>query len=218
MKVTWFGHACFGLSSDSGLLLVTDPYNPTHYGPSFTYAEVGGQPDVVTVSHHHPDHGYPEQFANLPDVIDTPGEHDFKGIGILGVPTFHDGSQGTERGGDIMFVVTMDGLRVAHLGDIGTPLTPQQVATIGELDLLMLPVGGTFTIDWRQAGDIVATLRPKITIPMHYHTDKCSFNIDGVEKFVAGKDNVIKAGTTQIDVGEYVEDHPGSIVVLEHAR
>lgn len=218
MKVTWYGHACFGLRSDSGLLLVTDPYNPTHYGPSFTYASIGEEPDIVTLSHHHPDHGYPEQFANLPVVIDTPGEHEVEGIDILGIPAFHDSSRGEERGADIIFVITVDGLRVAHLGDLGAPLTAGQVSAIGQLDLLMLPVGGTFTIDWRQAGKVVETLNPKITIPMHYRTDKCSFNIDGVGKFIAGKQNVIQADTTHIDLGEYVEDHPGSIVVLEHAR
>ena len=218
MKLTWYGHACFGLNSESGVLLITDPYNPTHYGPSFTYALIGDEPDVVTISHQHPDHAYPEQFARRPKVIDTPGEHEFEDIDILGIPAFHDSSRGVERGADIMFAITMDGLRVAHLGDLGAPLTPEQITAIGRSDLLMLPVGGTFTIDWREAGDIVETLKPKITIPMHYHTDKCSFNIDGVDRFIAGKENVIKAGTTQIDVGEYVEDHPGSIVVLEHAR
>lgn len=218
MKVTWYGHACFGLRSGSGLLLITDPYDPTHYGPSFSYGLIGDEPDVVTLSHHHPDHAYPEQFANRPTVIETPGEHHSSGLSITGIPTFHDGSRGAERGADIMFVITMDDLRVAHLGDVGTPLTAEQIAAIGQVDLLMVPVGGTFTIDWRQAGKIVEALNPAITIPMHYRTDKCSFNIDGVDKFIAGKENVIQAGTTHIDPGEYVEDHPGSIVVLEHAR
>ncbi|MGI1690148.1 MBL fold metallo-hydrolase [Thermoanaerobacter uzonensis] len=185
MNIKWLGHACFKLTSEKGTVIVTDPFDE-----SVGYPMPNVKADIVTSSHSHFDHNYFKAVKGNFDIVDTVGEHNIKGINIKGVNTFHDDEHGAKRGKNIVFVFDIDGIRVCHMGDLGHVLTEKQVEEIGPVDVLLIPVGGYYTIDAKQAVEVMNQLKPKITIPMHYKTEFINFPIETVDNFLgmtAGK-------------------------------
>ncbi|PIR61640.1 MAG: hypothetical protein COY81_01460 [Candidatus Pacebacteria bacterium CG_4_10_14_0_8_um_filter_43_12] len=170
MTITYHGHSCFKLRGKRGTV-VTDPFDEyVGFSPSSLNA------DIVTVSHHHPDHDAVSKVTGTarrpkPFIIDAAGEYEIGGISVFGVPSFHDNSQGAERGRNTIFTILIDDVRVCHLGDLGHELTEALIDEIGEIDILMAPVGGVFTIDPAQAVQTVRALEPSLVIPMHYKTE-----------------------------------------------
>ena len=217
MKVKWLGHASFAITADDGTCIVTDPYEPGGFGGAIGYGPITEKADVVTVSHDHADHNYVAGVPGAPTVLKGAGAHEARGIGFKGFETAHDSSGGAERGSNVIFTFTMDGIAVCHLGDLGHRLTADQIDDIGKVDLLLIPVGGVFTIDAERAAKVVSSLAPKIVIPMHFKTAKCGFDIDPVDKFLEGQDNVEKVGSSEVDVDVTDVDNPPKIVVLEPA-
>lgn len=189
VSVTWLGHAAFHLVPVDGPRIVIDPFAPM----------VGSYPwpdpsaEVVLVTHGHPDHSAVERVRGNPKVVRGPGYHKVAGGTFLGVNSFHDDQKGKQRGVNTIFVFTLNQVRFAHLGDLGQPsLTREQLRRIGRVDVLFIPVGGHFTIDAREADRIIAQLRPRIVVPMHYKTQHTAdrLPIVGVEGFLKGKSNV----------------------------
>lgn len=222
MKIKWLGHSCFLLTAASGTTLLTDPYDTAAYRTTLLYRSLdeppGMSPDVVTISHGHADHGNVEALSGTPEIVSTPRSRRAAGFNIRGVEAFHDAERGALRGDNIIFLIEADGMTVCHLGDLGHELTPEQVGAIGSPDVLLIPVGGNFTIGAAEATRVWQQLSPAITIPMHYRNDKCLFKIDGYEKFTAGKPGVETPATSEI---ELVKENPPSspkIIVLEPAN
>lgn len=219
MNIKWLGHSCFLITSASGSTLLTDPYDVSAYTGTLLYrpldAPPGIAPDVVTVSHGHSDHGNVEALLGTPEIVKTPRERLAAGFSIHGVESFHDIEHGARRGENLIFVIQSEGLTVCHLGDLGHELEPAQVEAIGEIDVLMIPVGGVYTVDAAAATRVWRQLSPQVTIPMHYRNEKCLFRIDGVDKFTAGKQGVEYPGTSEMDISK--ENLPVSpkIFVLE---
>lgn len=182
MDVTWFGHSCFYLVGSDGRSLVIDPYDSaTGYGiPPVS-------PDVLLISHNHHDHNNVRAIGGDPVVVKGHGTHRAAGIEFRGVLTYHDDKGGRLRGTNTVFCFTMDGISVAHLGDLGHILTRQQVSEIGPVDLIFIPVGGIFTIDAASAVTVAEQLRAKVVVPMHYLTDSLSFELDPVDRFLKGR-------------------------------
>lgn len=179
MKVRWLGHACFLLTAGDGTKIATDPFNETvGYLPPTVSA------DFVTVSHEHFDHNSVRAIDGKPRVIRGPGEHKAGKHKVIGVESFHDESMGTKRGQNTIFVFDIDGMHVAHLGDLGHPLTEKQLEAIGQIDVLMIPVGGTYTIDAAGAVEVMRQLNPKVTIPMHYKTEVIALPLAPVDEFL----------------------------------
>lgn len=169
MEISYFGHACFKLKGSEGTV-ITDPYG-AYVG--FTLPSTSA--DVITVSHDHPDHNAVGQVRGTarrdkPFLITKPGEYEVGGISVFGVKTFHDAHQGSERGVNNVFTILLDNVRVCHLGDLGHELTTEQISEIGEIDVLLCPVGGVFTIDPQQAVKTIHALEPSYVIPMHFKT------------------------------------------------
>jgi L-ascorbate metabolism protein UlaG (beta-lactamase superfamily) len=215
MKIRWLGHSAFVLSSDSGTKVLTDPYESGSYDGAVGYKPITEKADVITASHTHEDHyclkGLPEGF----ECITTPGKHEAKGLKITGVKTYHDTSQGKERGPNVIFIIEMDGMRVAHMGDLGHLLSADELAAIGKVDVMLIPVGGFYTIGPKEALDVMKSVSPAVTIPMHYKTDSLAFPIKPVEDFLSLAGEHEKPGATGIEVKK--EDLAGKrIVVLEH--
>ncbi|MDP2727422.1 MAG: MBL fold metallo-hydrolase, partial [Dehalococcoidia bacterium] len=129
----------------------------------------------------------------------------------------HDTSRGRERGKNTMFVFAVDGMRISHVGDLGHQLTDQQLAELGSVDVLLVPVGGFYTIDASEATRLVERLGPRVVIPMHYRTARCLFPISGVEDFIEGKKNVRKAATSEVELKKDTLPAEMEIIVLEHA-
>jgi len=167
------------LESQGQNKVVTDPFDG-----SVGYKIPKVEADIVTVSHDHYDHNYVEAVQGDPIIIKTPGEHSYLDIKIKGVPTFHDEIKGTKRGPNIVYVFEMDGLRICHLGDLGHLLSKAQVEEIGKVDVLLIPVGGTFTLDAEGAVEVVKQLSPRLVIPMHFKTPEVSLPIDPVDNFL----------------------------------
>ena len=172
--------------------------------------------DVVLVSHDHGDHTGGKVGGN-PTRVASSGKSKAAGIEFTGIATYHDTSEGSERGPNLVFCFTIDGIRICHLGDLGHDLSETQVGEIGSVDVLIIPVGGVFTIDAAVATSVCDRIRPRVIIPMHYKTDKCDFPIAGVEEFIKGKTNVKKAEASEIELSREGLPKDGEIIVLKHA-
>lgn len=196
MKLKWLGHSCFLITSESGLKIITDPYGTVQ---GVRYAPVKEAADIVTVSHDHFDHNAVSSVAGKPEVVKGSGPNTVKGIQFQGIASYHDESGGRQRGVNTIFCFSIDGIRVCHLGDLGHPPSGGQLKEIGDVDLLLIPVGGFYTIDAKVATQICNELKPKITIPMHYKTPKLDFPIVGVDDFLAGKNNVKRLGLSEAE-------------------
>jgi len=196
MKVKWLGHASFLITSDGGTKIITDPFIP---GNGLSYGEIKESADIVTVSHDHFDHNNVASVGGNPQVVKDAEPVEIKGIKFRGVPTYHDDNLGKDRGNNVIIIMDVDGVQVCHLGDLGHPLSSQQVADIGKVDVLLIPVGGFFTIDAEVATEVCAKLNPGVVIPMHFKNDRCEFPIAGVEDFLQGKAVVTRAGVTEAE-------------------
>ncbi len=179
MHIRWLGHACFEIKSHS-LTVVTDPYDP--YTGFHLPAEL--RAEVVTVSHQHKDHNNSTAILGEPQIISSTGAITISGVEFFGLKTFHDTEGGTQRGENTVFKFTLEDLRLLHLGDLGHQLTNDQLEALGEIDILMIPVGGTYTIDAVTAVTVVQQLKPKIILPMHYKIPELVFPLDPVSNFL----------------------------------
>lgn len=178
MEITWLGHSSFKLKG-SQTTVVTDPY-PQDLG----YTLGKQTANIVTVSHMHPSHSYVEGVGGEPKIIKSPGEYEISNTLIIGLATFHDREQGTLKGKNTVFVVQIDELSVCHLGDLGHTLTSQQVEDIGNVDVLLVPVGGVSTINATVAAEVVRQLEPRIVIPMHFKTPVVTRDLEPVDRFM----------------------------------
>ena len=180
MKLQYLGHAAFRIISDMGTTIVTDPYDGKMTG--FEMAPV--RTDVVTVSHHHGDHDCMNSILGNPAVVDEEIACAADDIAVASYSTFHDEDKGAKRGTNLVFTFLVDGIKVVHMGDIGCR-DENIVEKIKFCDVLLLPVGGTFTVDADGAKWYVDEVKPKIVIPMHYKSEEHSFDIDGVDEFLS---------------------------------
>jgi len=214
MQIKYLGHAAFVITSDSGVKIITDPYATS---PELTYGEITGVADVVTVSHDHFDHCNVAAVGGDPQVMRRAEVSTAKGINFKGIVSYHDDEGGRMRGNNITFCFEVDGVKVCHLGDLGHLLDDKQKAEIGRVDILLIPVGGYYTIDAKTATEVCDQLKPRVIIPMHYRTDKSFSNIAGVEDFLRGKARVKWLDTSQVEfkAGELSND--GQIIVLKPA-
>lgn len=200
MKLKYLGHASFLATASDGTAVVMDPYRAGAFGNALRHAPVRVSADVVLISHSHDDHAYTGDIQGKPTVINRPGSHKVKGIEFRGTATFHDSSGGSERGSNIIFCFTMDGVGICHCGDLGHVLSESEVKSIGPVDVLLLPVGGFFTVDADAATRVMEQLKPKITVPMHFKTPKVDFPIAPVDDFLRGKPNVRKSNSSEVEI------------------
>lgn len=163
MEITFLGHSSFKIKGKT-TSVITDPFDPNMVGLKFPKSEA----DIVTVSHQHNDHNNVEIIGGVKKVVDGPGEYEIGGISIIGTASYHDASKGAERGGNTIYSIEVEGVRITHLGDLGHTLTEEKIKEIGPADILMIPVGGEFTIGPSEAVEVVHAINPTIILPMHY--------------------------------------------------
>lgn len=183
MIIIWQGHSCFKMQDKigpDGVTVVTDPFGK-EYGlkvPNF-------EADIVTSSHDHNDHNNVSALRGNPFIINCAGEYDIKNILIEGIDSFHDEKEGEERGKNIIFRFEIEDISIVHLGDLGKVLDSSQLERLAGTDILLIPVGGKYTINAKQAVEVISQVEPRIIIPMHYKTDDLKIEgIDGVDKFI----------------------------------
>lgn len=166
MDLIYLGHSSFKIKGKTASV-VTDPFDSKMVGLKFSPVEA----DIVTVSHNHADHNQIQLVKNVKKIVDGPGEYEIQGISILGFNSYHDTKKGEARGRNTIYVFEVDGFRIAHLGDLGHHLSEELVENIGDIDILMIPVGGVYTIGSSEAAEIIRDIEPAIVIPMHYKVE-----------------------------------------------
>jgi L-ascorbate metabolism protein UlaG (beta-lactamase superfamily) len=212
MEITYIGHSCFKLRG-KGATVVTDPFESKSTGLIMPKMAA----DIVTVSHQHEDHNAVSKVTGTarrekPYVITAPGEYEISGVGVFGWSSFHDDQEGKEHGKNTMYTIMIDRVSVCHLGDLGGPLTNEQVEGLGVIDVLLVPVGGVYTIDTEVAAQVVGQLTPSFVIPMHYRTPVHNAEIFGklqpVETFfkAMGAEEIAKANSLTVQAGDSREE------------
>jgi L-ascorbate metabolism protein UlaG (beta-lactamase superfamily) len=214
MKVKWLGHSCFLVTSKGGVRIITDPYA---VGGGINYSPIEETADIVVVTHGHDDHSNVSAVRGIPEVVKGSGTKTAKGIQFKGIAAYHDASQGTQRGPNTIFCFTIDDIKLCHLGDLGHLLSPEQIAEIGAVDILFVPVGGFYTIDAPVASQVCDQLKPKVVIPMHFRTPRCAYPIASVEDFLKDKKNVRKAGGSEAEFERERLPAATEIVLLQPA-
>jgi len=218
MVITWYGQACFKIQSGE-LVIAIDPFQK----------EIGLTPprfraDIVLSSHRHYDHNNVEALSGDPFVITGPGEYETKGVSVRGINTFHDTTGGKERGTNTAYVITTEGISIAHLGDFGEDaLRPEILDALGGNDILMIPVGGVYTIDGKTAARFVKQLEPRVVIPMHYAMPGLKVKLDGPESFLKemaarGGEKLEKLTIKKKELTELAEKEVTQVILLSPAR
>lgn len=183
MQIQWFGQSYFKIQTKSNnnadLTIALDPYQDEIglKAPKF-------QADIVTISHDHYDHNNLDAIKGEPFVINKPGEYEVKGAFIYGIPSWHDDQKGKKSGSNLICRFNVEGINLAHLGDLGSELNDEQLEKLGNIDILLIPVGGGPTIDAKIANKIISEIEPRIIIPMHYQIPGLKVKLNGVEEFL----------------------------------
>jgi L-ascorbate metabolism protein UlaG (beta-lactamase superfamily) len=215
MDITYLGHSSFRIKTKSATV-VTDPFDPKKVGLKFAPQEA----DIVTVSHDHDDHNFTEKISGVKKIITGPGEYEISGISIIGFPSFHDGKDGTERGKNTIYVFEAEGLRLAHLGDLGHAISDETVSEMGTIDILMIPTGGIYTIGPKEAGGVVSKIDPYFILPMHHKVPGLALSqadkLEPVETFLKEVgltvENMPKFSIKKEDI---IEDQSTKVIVLQ---
>ena len=173
MQIQWFGQSYFRLQTKNNndeVVIAIDPF-----GDEYGLKPVKFKADVAIVSHEDVGHNNLNSIIGEPFVINNPGEYETKGVFVYGVPSWHDNKEGKEKGANIIYRIQIEDMSIVHLGDLGSDLTDEDLEKIGNVDILMIPVGGASTIDAKKANEIVGQIEPRIVIPMHYHLPELKF-------------------------------------------
>ncbi len=178
MNIYYLGHSCFLITTDGGLTVLTDPYTKVGYE-----LPQGLQADIVTVSHGHFDHAF-TQAVQAKKIVTTTEEYREGEVRIWGVESYHDPKHGALRGGNIIFKIQIGDTLLCHMGDIGEECSPAFAEKIGKVDVLLIPVGGTYTVDAIAAKKYVEALSPRVVIPMHYRPSDGTLDITDCQPFL----------------------------------
>ncbi len=214
MNIKWIGHSCFLIEGKEGKVL-TDPFNE-----GIPYHAPDAVVDVVTVSHEHFDHNAVDRVKGNPAIVRGDGPHTAAGISFEGIPSFHDEEKGAKRGKNTIFVFTIEGIRLAHLGDLGQPLTEAQKKALSGVEAMFIPVGGYFTIGPEQALDAIRALpKLKVVFPMHYKTDRLGsdFPIALLDKFTQRVQNIRKIGRSEVLLSRNTLPGQTEVWILDYA-
>ncbi|MFH1087665.1 MAG: MBL fold metallo-hydrolase [Chloroflexota bacterium] len=211
--IRWLGHAAFLITTSAGTRIITDPYTPS---ATIAYSPIEESADIVTVSHGHGDHSNVAAVRGNPELVRATIEA--KGMKFRAIPSYHDRAQGKERGNNTIFCFEADGLSLCHLGDLGHPLDGNQVTEIGKVDVLLIPVGGNYTIDAIVASEVCEQLKPNVVIPMHFRNEKCTSPIVGVDEFLKDNKNVTRLETSDIEVRQTALPKDRQIIVPKPAN
>jgi L-ascorbate metabolism protein UlaG (beta-lactamase superfamily) len=210
VEITWLGHSCFRIRGKEATI-ITDPYDK---GLGYTM----GKPlaNIVTVSHHHPDHDCVSMIGGKPKIVDGPGEYEISDVIITGIRSFHDDQRGTIRGKNTAYLIQIDEVTVCHLGDLGHVPSSEQVEEMSDVDILLIPVGGISTINAAAAAETVSLVRPKIVIPMHFQTEVVKRELEPLDRFL--KEMGLKNVTPQPKLTVVKSSLPTQtqVVVLEY--
>lgn len=197
MRIKWLGHSCFKITSKAGVRILTDPFDD-----NVGYKIPAVETDIITISHGHFDHNFVDCVKGNFEVVSKVGNFYVKDIPITGIHTYHDGEEGAKRGNNIVYTFEIDGIKLCHLGDLGHELTPSQIEMIGKVNILLIPVGGIYTLNYEEAIKVVQQLNPGIVIPMHYKTPALKLNLDAVDNFTSNFEIVERPSSQVLEINK----------------
>ncbi|MCX6761534.1 MAG: MBL fold metallo-hydrolase [Candidatus Moranbacteria bacterium] len=216
MNIQYYGHSCFKISlkpagrGQNEVVLFIDPFDK-----SVGLRPPQGQADFVLVSHNHHDHNNVDALKGEPRVIDLPGEYSVKGVNVIGIPSYHDSVEGKERGSNTIFLIDGEEIKLCHLGDLGTDLTEKQLEKIGTVNVLFVPIGGKYTIDYKKAIETIKKIEPNIVIPMHFKLKNSTVDIADESKFCAEMGYCVKERPSKLNLkGKEMEGKNMEIVIM----
>ena len=218
MRITYYGHSSFLVEAQDGTRIILDPYRHGAFDGALRYKPIDEPADVVLASHEHDDHGATDTIPGRPQIFVHPVAAKVGGVQILGIEVDHDEAGGSKRGKNTIVVLDDSDLRLAHLGDLGHPLEGDTVKKIGPVDILLVPVGGFFTIDHKEAAAVVEALAPRVVLPMHYKTDEVDFPIVPVDQFLATQTTVRHETGATLELTKATLPNQRTTVVLGRAR
>jgi L-ascorbate metabolism protein UlaG (beta-lactamase superfamily) len=209
------------ITSDEGLKILIDPYGE---GVGYRIHRINA--DVVTISHEHFDHNNVNMIKNRDRALILRGlkkngdwniiDRSIDGVDIYNIPLYHDDNMGKERGKNSGFIYKIDGLKILHLGDLGHILTKPQIDRIGKIDILLIPVGGVYTIGAEEATKVIDQLNPKIVIPMHYKTEPVTLPIEPIDRFIKDKKNIKRVEGYSISISKESLPENQEIILLHY--
>lgn len=212
MLLHWYGHACFLLSS-ADTSIMTDPFNE-----KVGYRLPEDRPDYVTISHDHHDHASVGLVHGIPLVKRTPGLEKLGDFMVYGIDSYHDTQDGTKRGKNMIYVFEHEGVRLAHLGDLGHLLSEAQLIALGRVDVLLIPVGGVYTIDAKAACQVIKQVAPRLIVPMHYKTRDLSIALGEVQEFCDAFGNTVFSGQCALNLTSTTLPSEQQVVVMEYCN
>jgi len=218
MKLKFLGHAAFELTLDDGRVMIFDPYEAGSFDGAVKYAQIEGDFDMAVVSHDHADHYDSNIISGIENVVESEGSFSFGDIKVDTYPCYHDESEGSDRGENLISIIEAGGRRIAHLGDLGHEVTLEDIPELKWVDVLLIPVGGHFTVDASAAYKIVDEFEPAVTVPMHFKTDKVDFPINPVSDFTRLLDNVVERGSSELELNDQLFSGERKTVVLNPAN
>ena len=195
MKLEWIGHACFKMTAADGTVIITDPYDP-----SVGIDMLPLRADVITMSHEHHDHNHTGMIEGAPLILRGTQAAQAGSVSISAAASYHDDAQGQLRGSNAIRIFMIDGMKVVHIGDQGCMPGEDALAAIADADVMMIPVGGTYTVDAEGAKAIIARAKPRCVIPMHVKTARCGYPIDSVQPFLAAMGAKEAAAVREIEM------------------
>jgi len=215
MNIQYYGHSCFKITTKPAgrgreeVIIFIDPFDK-----SVGLRPPQGQADLALVTHNHPDHNNVAALKGEPYVIDIPGEYSIKGVNIVGLNSFHDDKNGELRGLNTFYILESEDLRICHLGDLGSDLSEKQLEDINGIDVLMIPIGGKYTIDGKKAAEIIKRIEPKIAIPMHFKMKGSILDIDDEKKFCGEMGNCPREKISKLNLKKKDLEEKNMEVVL----
>ena len=215
MKIRYLGHSCFLLTESTGTRILTDPYGDV----GFKMPRV--EADVVSVSHGHYDHNNVKAVGGNPVVLDKEGQYEVGGVEIIAVKSYHDNANGAERGENLIFKFRLDGIEVCHLGDLGEECSSSLIEMLLPVHVLLIPVGGKYTIDSEQAKEYVDRIMPSIVIPMHYKSKGLSLDIDKPDAFLSQfeEEDVEELEESEIELTrDDIDEETTKIILMERSK
>lgn len=216
MHIKWIGHACFLLTLKNGKKIITDPYDNT-----VGYDSVDEEADYVLVSHNHYDHNFTDGISGEYKLIDKPGNYKFDDIVLTGFELPHDDVNGTKRGKVTAFLIETENIKILHMADVGVVPDDSFFDALPKIDVLLVPVGGVYTIDAHGAFEILEKLQPNITIPMHYMTHVLKFALKGVYEFeqMASKEyDISHIGHSDYEISCGDPKKRPRIIIMQHSN
>jgi len=218
MRLTYFAHSSFLVETADGVRVILDPYRHGAFDGAVGYAPIGEPADVVVASHDHDDHGACDTIPGKPLVLLHTTAETVGSLTITGVDVAHDEAGGRDRGKNTIAILDDGDIRLVHLGDLGHVLDAATVAALGRVDVLLVPVGGFFTIDQLQAAEVVESLSPRIVVPMHYKTTSVDFPIAAVDPFLATQAKVERYEGSMLEVTRDTLPDERVTIVLTRCR